>query len=59
MKRIERNLGSFILEYKDQKEQEEAESNFEQLKKITLNKLDNYDERAILSKEFKRLNDYD
>jgi uncharacterized membrane protein len=55
LKRIEGKLGAFILEYHDDIEQEEAKINIEKLKRVTLEKLDNYDERAIVSRAFREI----
>lgn len=55
LKRIERKLGSFILEYHDQVEQEEAKSNIEKLKRVTLDKLDNFEEREIIARAFREI----
>ncbi|WP_430598331.1 hypothetical protein [Enterococcus sp. AZ177] len=55
LKRIERKLGAFVLDYHDQIEQEEAKSNLDKLKKITLDKLDSFEERAILGKAFREI----
>lgn len=55
LRRIERKLGSFIIEYQDEIEQVEAKSSLDKLKRVTLDKLDNYDERAILSKAFREI----
>lgn len=55
LKRIERKLGSFICECYDEIEQEEAKSDIEKLKEVTLNKLDNFEERAILARAFREI----
>ena len=55
LRRIERKLGSFIIEYHDEIDEVEAKNSLDKLKRVTLDKLDSYDERAILSKAFREI----
>ena len=55
LKRIERKLGVLIIEHHDLIEREEAKHSIERLEKNTLNELENYKEREIISKAFQQI----